>query len=57
MEFLVETLKNASLHIHAVWLAIAYIAVILAMANGAARKILPSSLPKIVACCMAHPRA
>ena len=32
MEFLVETLKNASLHIHAVWLAIAYIAVILAMA-------------------------
>ena len=32
MEFLVETLKNASLHINAVWLAIAYIAVILAMA-------------------------
>lgn len=32
MNFLVETLKNASLHIHAVWLAIAYIAVILAMA-------------------------
>ena len=28
MEFLIETLKNASLHIHAVWLAIAYIAVI-----------------------------
>ena len=25
MEFLIETLKNASLHIHAVWLAIAYI--------------------------------
>ena len=35
MEFLVETLKNASLHIHAVWLAIAYIAVILAMAVAA----------------------
>ena len=32
MDFFVETLKNASLHIHAVWLAIAYIAVILAMA-------------------------
>ena len=32
MEFLIETLKNASLHIHAVWLAIAYIVVILAMA-------------------------
>ena len=32
MEFFLETLKNASLHIHAVWLAIAYIAVILAMA-------------------------
>ena len=31
MDFFVETLKNASLHIHAVWLAIAYIAVILAM--------------------------
>lgn len=25
MDFLIETLKNASLHIHAVWLAIAYI--------------------------------
>lgn len=32
MQFLIETLKNASLHVHAVWLAIAYIAVILAMA-------------------------
>ena len=32
MEFLVETLKNASLHIHAVWLAIAYIAVIVTQA-------------------------
>ena len=32
MDFFVETLKNASLHIHAVWLAIAYVAVILAMA-------------------------
>ena len=32
MDFFLETLKNASLHIHAVWLAIAYIAVILAMA-------------------------
>ena len=32
MEFLIETLKNASLHVHAVWLVIAYIAVILAMA-------------------------
>ena len=32
MDFFVETLKNASLHIHAVWLALAYIAVILAMA-------------------------
>ena len=31
MDFFVETLKNASLHIHAVWLAIAYVAVILAM--------------------------
>ena len=38
MEFFVETLKNASLHINAVWLAIAYIAyiaVILAMAVAA----------------------
>ena len=32
MDLFVETLKNASLHIHAVWLAIAYVAVILAMA-------------------------
>ena len=32
MDFFVETLKNASLHIHAVWLALTYIAVILAMA-------------------------
>ena len=31
MEFLIETLKNASLHVHAVWLALTYIAVILAM--------------------------
>ena len=31
MDFFIETIKNASLHIHAVWLAIAYIAVILAM--------------------------
>ena len=28
---IIETIKNASLHIQAVWLAIAYIAVILAM--------------------------
>ena len=27
MDFLIETLKNASLHIHALWLTIAYIAV------------------------------
>ena len=32
MQFLIETFKNASLHIHAVWLALAYIAVIIAMA-------------------------
>ena len=32
MEFLIETLKGASLHVHAVWLALTYIAVILAMA-------------------------
>ncbi|MBP5561912.1 MAG: hypothetical protein J6X70_08975 [Muribaculaceae bacterium] len=32
MDFFVETLKNASLHVHAVWLALTYIAVILAMA-------------------------
>ena len=32
MEFLIDTLKNASLHVHAVWLALTYIAVILAMA-------------------------
>ena len=32
MEIFIETMKGASLHIHAVWLAIAYIAVILAMA-------------------------
>ena len=31
MDFFIETIKNASLHIHAVWLAIAYIAVILAI--------------------------
>ena len=31
MEFLLETLKGASLHVHAVWLALTYIAVILAM--------------------------
>ena len=31
MEFLIETLKGASLHVHAVWLALTYIAVILAM--------------------------
>ena len=32
MELFLETMKNASLHIHAVWLALTYIAVILAMA-------------------------
>ena len=32
MDFLLETFKNASLHVHAVWLALTYIAVILAMA-------------------------
>ena len=32
MNFFLETLKNASLHVHAVWLTITYIAVILAMA-------------------------
>ncbi len=32
MNFLLDTLKSASLHVHAVWLAIAYIAVIVAMA-------------------------
>ena len=32
MEFFVETIKNASLHVHAVWLALTYVAVILAMA-------------------------
>ena len=32
MEFLLETFKNASLHVHAVWLALTYVAVILAMA-------------------------
>ena len=32
MEIFFDTLKNASLHIHAVWLALTYIAVILAMA-------------------------
>ena len=31
MEFLIETLKGASLHVHAVWLGLTYIAVILAM--------------------------
>ena len=31
MDFLLETFKNASLHIHAVWLALTYVAVILAM--------------------------
>ena len=31
MEFLLETLKGASLHVPAVWLALTYIAVILAM--------------------------
>lgn len=31
MGFFVETLKNASFHIHSVWNAIAYVAVILAM--------------------------
>ena len=32
MEIFIETMKGASLHIHAVWLASTYIAVILAMA-------------------------
>ena len=32
MNFLLDTLKSASLHVHAVWLALAYIAVIIAMA-------------------------
>lgn len=32
MEIIVETIKGASLHVHAVWLALTYIAVILAMA-------------------------
>ena len=32
MDFLLETFKNASLHVHAVWLALTYVAVILAMA-------------------------
>lgn len=32
MEIFIETMKRASLHIHAVWLALTYIAVILAMA-------------------------
>lgn len=32
MNFLIDTLKGASLHVHAVWLALAYIAVIIAMA-------------------------
>ena len=32
MEIFIETMKGASLHIHAVWLALTYIAVILAMA-------------------------
>ena len=32
MNFLIDTLKSASLHVHAVWLALAYIAVIIAMA-------------------------
>ena len=31
MEIFIETMKGASLHIHAVWLALTYIAVILAM--------------------------
>ena len=31
MDFLLETFKNASLHVHAVWLALTYVAVILAM--------------------------
>ena len=33
MDFLLETFKNASLHVHAVWLALTYVAVILAMAR------------------------
>ena len=32
MEIFIETMKGASLHIHAVWLALTYIAVILSMA-------------------------
>ena len=32
MEIFIETMKGASLHVHAVWLALTYIAVILAMA-------------------------
>lgn len=32
MEIFIETMKGASLHIHAVWLALTYISVILAMA-------------------------
>ena len=32
MEIFIESMKGASLHIHAVWLALTYIAVILAMA-------------------------
>ena len=32
MEIFIETMKGASLHIHAVWLALTYIAVLLAMA-------------------------
>ena len=32
MDFFIETIKNASLHVHAVWLALTYVAVILAMA-------------------------
>ena len=31
MDFFIETIKNASLHVHAVWLALTYVAVILAM--------------------------
>lgn len=34
MEFLIVTLKNASLHVHAVWLALTYIAVVLARKIG-----------------------
>ena len=32
MDFFFETMRNAQLHVHAVWLALTYIAVILAMA-------------------------